>query len=249
MAAEARRLGVGLRVLESGGYDEPARQAEQIRACTTDPRTDALLVGTVSYDAFDDALRAFGRMHPVLGLVNDIDPRAVQGKVGVPWQELGRRIGRWLAARHPAGTPAVDVAWFPGPRDAGWVPIIDRGFRQAIEASAVRVAVVKWGDTGRTVQRRLVEEALDEHPSVRYLVGNGPMAEVAVSELRRRQAQSRVAIVASYVTPGVHSAIGRGRILMAVTDFPVLQGRLAVRRRARRCAASRSTPASGRRSS
>ena len=35
--------------------------------------------------------------------------------------------------------------------------------------------------------------------------------------------------MSSYVTPGVYSGLVRGRILVAVSGFPVLQGRMAVR--------------------
>jgi protein TorT len=229
MADEARRLGIGLTVRAANGYEDLEQQRARVRECTTDTRTDALLVGTVSFSGLNDLLQAYGARHPVLALVNDIDSAAVHGKIGVPWYQLGWQIGRWLAERHPAGSAPVDIGWFPGPRTAGWVPFIDRGFRAAIDDSAVRLAVVKWGDTGRSTQRRLVEDALDEQPGLRYLVGNAPMAETAVGEVRRRNLQAQIGIVASYLTPGVHDALRRGRILASVTDFPVLQGRLAIR--------------------
>ena len=229
MVEEARALGVGLRVLEAGGYEHLARQRENITQCTGDLAVDALLVGTVSFAGMNDLLAPYLAGHPVIGLVNDIDPSAVSGKVGVPWYQLGWKIGRWLAARHPAGSAAAEIAWLPGPQDADWVAFIDRGFREALAGSAVRIATVRHGDTGRSIQRQLVEEVLDAHSSLDYLVGNAPMAEAAIAELRRRQRVDTVGILASYVTPGVYSGMLRGRILASVTDFPVLQGRMAMR--------------------
>lgn len=229
MVEEARALGIGLRVLESGGYAGLARQREHVAGCLADERVDALLVGTVSFAGLDDLLAPARTRKPVLALVNDLDASVVRGKVGVPWYQLGAKIGGWLAARHPPGSAAVDIAWFPGLEDAGWVGFIDRGFRDAIAGSAVRIVSVRSGDTGRAIQRRLVEEALDAHPRLDYLVGNAPMAEAAVAELRRRGREAEVGIVASYLTPGVHSGLLRGRILVSVTDFPVLQGRMAMR--------------------
>lgn len=228
MADEARRLGIGLTMRAANGYEDLEQQRERVNECTADARTDALLVSTVSFSGLNDLLQAYGARHPVLALGNDIDSAAVHGKIGVPWYQLGWQIGRWLAERHPAGSAPIDIGWFPGPRTAGWVSI-DRGFRAAITDSAVRLAVVKWGDTGRSTQRRLVEDALDEQPGLRYLVGNAPMAETAIGEVHRRNLQAQIGIVASYLTPGVHDALRRGRILAAVTDFPVLQGRLAMR--------------------
>ena len=229
MVEEARALGIGLRVLEAGGYEHLARQRANITQCTADPAVDALLVGTVSFAGMNDLLAPYLAGHPVIGLVNDIDASVVSAKVGVPWYQLGWKIGRWLADRHPAGGAPADIAWLPGPQDADWVGFIDRGFRAALAGSAVRIATVRHGDTGRSIQRQLVEEVLDAHPKLDYLVGNAPMAEAAVAEVRRRQRADGIGIVASYVTPGVHSGMVRGRILASVTDFPVLQGRMAVR--------------------
>ncbi len=229
MVEEARALGIGLRVLEAAGYEHLDDQRERVASCIADEATDALLVGTVSFAGLNDLLGPYVARRPVLALVNDIDSGVVSGKVGVPWYQLGWKVGRWLAERHPAGSAPVEIAWLPGPQDAGWVSFIDRGFREGIARSAVRIVAVSSGDTGRAIQRRLVEEVLDAHPEIDYLVGNAPMAEVAIAELRRRGLENHVAIVSSYVTPGVYSGLLRGRILVSVTDFPVLQGRMAVR--------------------
>lgn len=229
MVEEARALGIGLRVFDAGGYEHLAHQRELVGDCLADSAVDALLVGTVSFAGLNDLLRPALANRPVLALVNDIDAGSVRAKVGVPWYQLGWKVGQWLAERHPAGSAPVRIAWFPGPQEAGWVGFIDRGFHAALAGSAVEVATVRWGDTGRSVQRQLVEDALDAHPQLDYLVGNAPMAEVAVAELLRRQRDETTGIVASYITPGVYGALARGRILASVTDFPVLQGRLAMR--------------------
>ncbi len=110
MVEEARALGIGLRVLEAGGYQHLARQRERIGSCTSDPAIDALLVGTVSFAGINDLLAPYVASHPVLGLVNDIDASVVSAKVGVPWYQLGWKIGRWLADRHPAGGAPADIA-------------------------------------------------------------------------------------------------------------------------------------------
>lgn len=228
MKEEARRLGVGLEIAESGGYHNLEEQRQQVSKALDDKNCHALLLGTVSYDGLNDLLSGHAGAKPVLALANDIAPAGVQGKIGVPWQQLGLEIGRWLAERHPAGTPSTDIAWFLGPQEAGWVGFLDAGFREGIAGSAINVAVTKWGDTGRLTQRRLVEEALEEHPGLRYLAGTAVMAEVAIAELRHKGLQDRIGLVSSYMTPGAYGGLSRGRILAAVSDFPVLQGKLAV---------------------
>lgn len=229
MTEEARALGLGLGVREAGGYGQLARQRERVAECLEDEAVDALLIGTVSRGGLNDLLAPQLDHRLVLGVVNDIDPQVVRARIAVPWYQLGWTIGRWLAARHPAGGPPARIAWIPGPADADWVGFIDRGFRTGIAGSAVNVVAERHGDTGRAIQRRLVEAVLDEQPQLDYLVGNAPMAEAAIAELRRRGREGATAIVSSYLTPAVHGGILRGRILAAVTDFPVLQGRLAVR--------------------
>ena len=229
MTEEARALGLGLGVREAGGYAQLARQRARVAECLADAAVDALLIGTVSRAGLNDLLAPQLDRRLVLGVVNDIDPQVVRARIAVPWYQLGWTIGRWLAERHPAGAPAARIAWIPGPADADWVGFIDRGFRAGIAGSAVRIVAERHGDTGRAIQRRLVEAVLDEQAQLDYLVGNAPMAEAAIAELRRRGREGATAIVSSYLTPAVHGGILRGRILAAVTDFPVLQGRLAVR--------------------
>lgn len=132
------------------------------------------------------------------------------------------------AERHPKGSPPVKVAWFPGPKGAGWVEFVERGFHAAMAASSAAVAVTKYGDTGRTNQVLLIEQALQEFPDLDYIVGSAPTAEAAVSLLRTRGLEGRVLIVSDYMTHAVYRGIYRQKMLAAPTDFPVLQGRLAV---------------------
>jgi len=141
---------------------------------------------------------------------------------------MGRVTGEFLAQRHPRGSRPVTVAWFPGPQGAGWVEFIDAGFQQGLTHSAVEIVVTKWGDTGKEIQRTLVQEVLESHPKVDYIVGNALMAEAAISTLRNRRLDDDIKIVSTYFTPAVYRGIRRGRILAAPTDAPVVQGRLSI---------------------
>ncbi|HAY09203.1 MAG TPA: TMAO reductase system periplasmic protein TorT, partial [Thauera sp.] len=94
MVDEARALGLGLRVLMGKGYENLESQRAGVSDCIADTRTDALLVGTVSFAGLNDLLRPYAAQHPVLGLVNDIDASVVRSRVGVPWYQLGWQIGR-----------------------------------------------------------------------------------------------------------------------------------------------------------
>ncbi|SED28118.1 monosaccharide ABC transporter substrate-binding protein, CUT2 family [Rhodobacter sp. 24-YEA-8] len=226
MAEEARRLGVGFTLYEAGGYPNLARQIEQAEACVA-AGADALIIGTVSYDGMTPVLTRIARTMPVIAAVNDIAPEGISAKASVPWREMGAAAGKALAARHPKGSAPVSVAWFPGPEGAGWVRFVDEGFRAALADSSARITEVRHGDTGREEQVLLIEDVLEATPWPDYLVGSGPMAEAAVSILRAR-GRDDVGIVSDYMTHAVHRGILRGKILAAPSDFPVLQGRLAV---------------------
>ena len=228
MVEEARKLGVGFRLLDAGGYPNLARQIEQIRDCIA-KGADALIVTTVSYDGLTPIMRQIAEQHiPVIAAVNDIADEGISAKAAVSWREMGRIAGQVIADRHPKGSAPVDVAWFPGPREGGWVQFVDAGFREAIDRSSARIVATEYGDTGRVVQIRLIEEVLAEHPGLSYLIGSAPMAEAAVPILRSKGLSDQIGIVSDYMTHGVYRALRRGRILAAPTDLPVLQGKLAI---------------------
>lgn len=228
MVSQAQRLGVKLKVLEAWGYGNLQRQRDLLQECARTQGVDAIVLGSVSFAGLTDLIQTISRAKPVFATVNDVADPGLSGKVGVPWYDMGYLIGKYLAARHPSGTEPVSIAWFPGPEAAGWVPFVDRGFRDAIRHSSVRIVSTGWGDTDKSLQRNLVQAALERHPDVRYLVGNAMMAEAAVSILRETGLEGRKEIVSTYFTPGVYRGIVRNKILAAPTDAPVLQGRLSI---------------------
>lgn len=228
MIDEARRLGVSLRIFEAGGYPNIERQRELLKECASTPTTDAIILGTVSFADLSDSIKQIAQRKPVLATVNDIANDGLSAKVGVPYYEMGYQIGRYIAERHRDATSPVAIAWFPGPRKAGWVPFVDRGFRAAIKGSRISIISVGWGDTDKTLQRNLVQSTLDQYPQVKYLVGNAMMAEAAVSILRERGLDERIGIASTYLTPGVYRGIVRRKILASPTDSPVVQARLSI---------------------
>ena len=227
MVQEARRLGVAFTLVEAGGYPNLERQRQQIEQCT-DEGADALIVGPVSFRGLTQSIVRIAQSMPVLATVNDIDDSGITAKSGVSWTAMGRVAGEYLAHKHKAGTEPVTVAWFPGPLGAGWVDFIETGFKRGLKGSAVEIVVTKWGDTGKEIQRTLVQEVLESHPQVDYIVGNALMAEAAISTLRNRNLENQIKVVSTYFTPAVYRGIRRGRIMAAPTDAPVMQGRISI---------------------
>jgi len=226
MVEHARRLGIGLEIVEAGGYPNLEKQKAQIETCARS--ADALIVGTVSYNGLTPLLLELSGRMPVIAAVNDIDSAGITAKSGVSWVSMGAAIGQHFAKLHPKGSRTVKVAWFPGPQGAGWVKFVEEGFQQTMAESSAELVAVKWGDTGFEVQLLLLEEVLEEHPDIDYIIGSAVTADAAVSLLRAKNLTGRIGVLADYFTHGTFRAIKRGKVLAAPTDSPVLQGRLAV---------------------
>jgi len=146
----------------------------------------------------------------------------------VSFGEMGFKAGEYVANRHPSDGGKVKVAWFPGPPGAGWVEAGNAGFQKAVAGSGVEVVETKYGDTGKETQLKLVEDTLEAHPGIKYVVGTAVTAEAAVGLLRSRGLLGDIKIMSYYFTPGVFQGIKRGQILAAPTDSSVIQGKVAI---------------------
>ncbi|MHA6644964.1 TMAO reductase system periplasmic protein TorT [Mesorhizobium sp. A623] len=226
MVEQARATGVRLTVVEAGGYPNLETQIEQIRTCSVD--ADVLIVGTVSYSGLTPTIKEIARRIPVIAAVNDIEDDGITAKAGVSWEEMGRSVGNYLARQHPRGSSPVKVAWFPGPKGAGWVKFVEAGFLGALKESSAEIVAVKWGDTGFEIQLLLLEETLEEHPDIDYIVGSALTADAAVSLLRAQGRDNQVKVLADYFTHSTFRAIYRHKVVAAPTDSPSLQGRIAI---------------------
>lgn len=228
LSSEVKRLGAQMWLYEAGGYDNLPVQIRQIEECVA-AGADGVIIGAISYHGLDGLV---ARLHqqgvPVVDLVNGMASDKIAAHSVVSFEEMGQRVGEYIARRHPQGSRPAHVAWFPGPREAGWVKDGDKGFRSALGGSAVEIIEVRYGDTGRTVQAALIRQVLDTHTDIDYIAGTAVTAGAAVKLLRIRGLSDRIKVVAYYFTPEVYREIKRGHILCAPTDSPVIQGRIAV---------------------
>lgn len=99
MVEEARRLGVGLRVHEAGGYAAQDEQARQLAECAREG-SDAILLGAVDGPALAEAIGQSPL--PVFGLVNALPPsRSSPRSVcpGIRW--AGASATGWPSAIRP----------------------------------------------------------------------------------------------------------------------------------------------------
>lgn len=225
---EAKRLGVKLQVLDAGGYTQLNNQISQIENCAAGG-AKAVVIGSISQDGLNNLVAELKKKNiPVVDAFNGIVSKDVGARVLTIPREEGERAGRYLAQKHPAGSKPVKVAWLPGPAGAGWVELFNAGFTSAIKGSAVQIAETKYGDTGKEVQSRLIEDLLQTHKDIDYVVGTAVTAEAAVPVLRARGVAGKVKVVSVYMTPGVYQGLKSKTIDASGMAPVVLTGRIAI---------------------
>lgn len=225
---EARRLGIRLSIQEAGGYGQLAVQRQQIEAALSE-KPDGLIIGAISVEGLNDLVaRAADEGIPVIDLINGLSAKQIAARSAVSFRDMGSQVGRYLQKLQAAQQRPMKVAWFPGPKNAGWVQAGDAGFKEAIQDSAIEIVDTRYGDTGSAAQGKLIDDVLDRHAdTLDVIVGTAVTAEAAVNILRTRGLSGKIKIVAYYYGPGVHRGISRGQILAAPSDRPVLQARIA----------------------
>ena len=228
VVAESERLGVKMQLVEAGGYTNLNTQISQIEDCVA-RGAEAVVIGAISFDGMNNLvseIRAKGI--PVIDVINGISSPELSAKSLVSFGEMGYKAGEYIAKLHPAGSGKVQVAWFPGPPGAGWVEAGNAGFQEAVAGSDIEVVETKYGDTGKEIQLKLVEDTLETYPDIQYIVGTSPTVEASISLLRSRGLTDQISLLAYYFTPGVFRGIRRGQVLAAPTDSAVIQGRVAI---------------------
>jgi len=145
---EAKRLGVEMQLVEAGGYTNLSKQISQIEDCVS-RGANAVVIGAISGDGLNNLIKSVAaKKVPVIDVVNGINSPDISAKSLVSFYTMGQSTGEYLAKKHPAGSPAVKVGWFPGPAGAAWVEAAHKGFMDAVKGSAVTVLDPKFGDTG-----------------------------------------------------------------------------------------------------
>jgi protein TorT len=142
---------------------------------------------------------------------------------------MGNQAGLYLRRLQRQGGQPMKVAWFPGPKGAGWVAAGDAGFREAIANNDIDIVTTQYGDTGSAAQAKLIEPVLEQHAAdLDCIAGTAVTAEVAAKILQQRGLADRITILSYYYSPGVDRGIRRGGIAAAPSDLTVLQARIAV---------------------
>ncbi|MDN3678741.1 TMAO reductase system periplasmic protein TorT [Vibrio tapetis subsp. quintayensis] len=235
MVDEAKKLGLELRVLESGGYPNIEKQQQQLIECKY-WGASAIILGTVSPNSYQGDLREMVGDIPIFATVNHLQSSrenslSIKGQVGADWYWMGYKTGKYLAKRHPKGTGKVNIAWLPGPKYRGGTKPVANGFLDAIKGSDVNIVLSLWADNDKELQRNLVQNTM-ERDDIDYIVGSAVAIEAAISELRNAGKQDQIELLSVYLSHGVYRGIRRNKVLFAPSDKMVLQGRKSVQQAA-----------------
>ncbi|HZA01765.1 MAG TPA: TMAO reductase system periplasmic protein TorT, partial [Hyphomicrobiaceae bacterium] len=213
---------------EAGGYTNLNKQISQIEDCVANG-AQAVVIGAISLTGLNNLVREVRSKNiPVIDVINGMSSPDLSAKSLVSFGEMGAKTGEYIAKLHPKGSGKVKVAWFPGPPGAGWVEAGNVGFVAAVRNSDIEIVDTKYGDTGKEVQGKLVEDVLEANPDIQYIVGTSPTSEAAVQILRDRGLEGKIKVLSYYFTPGVYENIKTGKVLAAPTDSAVIQGRIAI---------------------
>jgi protein TorT len=226
---EARRLGIRMAIYAAGGYGQLAVQRRQIEDNLKE-KPDGLIIGAISLEGLNDLVKKASDMGiPVLDLINGLSSPDIAARAAVSFWDMGHQAGTYLHRLQQKTGKPMKVAWFPGPKGAGWVAAGDAGFRDAIGNGGIEIVDTQYGDTGSAAQATLIETVIDQHGvDLDCIAGTAVTAETAVKILRRRGLADRIKLLSYYYSPGVDRGIRRGGITAAPSDMTVLQARISV---------------------
>ena len=230
--SEGRRLEQKITLFEAGGYTNLATQLNQVDDCLNN-NGDALIIGPISSNGNAKQIELIREKGiPVViiitGINTEVDANSLQSFVN-----MGYTSCKWVADQEKLNKEKTNIVWFPGPPGAGWSIASHEGCLSALEGTNIRILETNWGDTGKAIQLKLVEETLLNHasgpePDFKYIVGTGTTIEAAVGALRARKLGKKINLVSTYYTPGIDMFIKRGLISMAPSDQMISQAIIAV---------------------
>ncbi len=224
---EARRLGIKATLFSAGGYTELNKQISQFDDCMA-LNPDAILIGVISEGGMKAKIaEAREKGIKVIAIINplfDIEVDALSTG--------SNKIICGVAAEHLVNLfkdqESAKVVSLPGPQGSGWAEKCQQlGLERVIEGTNVELLEAKFGDTGKSVQLKLVEDALQTYDEIDAIFGTAVTAEAAVGALEEAGRQD-IAVMAWYINLGSVDLIKNGDIEGGVTMYEIIMSRVGV---------------------
>lgn len=233
--AEAKRANISIELKVSDNYESLNQHRQQFTELA-DSDVDALIIGSMHYRAMDKQINRVKQKHsgqdlPVIAIINDLYANEVDGKVMVPFLDMGYEAGEFIK-RHAAreGKESITVAFLPGPINAGWAPDSLMGFVHSMRDynGVFELVGPFWGGVDSQLQQQLIEKVFEGSKPVNYIVGNAVAAGKAAELIRVMGLEEDVHVVSTYYSPALEPMIQSGEVLAAPSDQTELLGRIAV---------------------
>jgi protein TorT len=225
---EGKRMGVGIDLVEAGGYTELAKQADQVENLAAQG-VDAIVLSVISYTGLDPLVEEVTKKGiPVVGLINDIRAETITAKSMPSYYLAAYSAGKFMV--EDAKGKEIDIVVLPGPGGAAWTEAGLTGIKDAIRdfKGNVNILAVKWGDTGLSVQRNLVENALQAFPKIDYMIGNGVMCYAASEVLAEAGRAKETKLVATHIAQTLYEKLKRGELAGMPNEGAVSAARVSV---------------------
>jgi protein TorT len=223
---QAKAEGVDMTLYQAGGYENLPKQLSQFDDCMASGY-DAIVIGAISEAGVTRKIKeATATGKPVISTVNPVAKAPATSKFFVDFTKMGDQTGNYLVDYLQGKTG--NVVAFPGPSGSGWAEQFLAGFKEAIKpAKNVDLLGVKFGDSGVAVQLSLIQNALQAYPNMNTIWGCAPAAEAAIGAVRQA-GRPNTLILSSYENQAMLDAMNKGEILGFATQYPVLEGRVAI---------------------
>ncbi len=222
---EAKRMGVNMTLYEAGGYENLPKQLSQFDDCMASG-FDAIVVGAISEAGLSQKFKeGIAKGKPVISTVNPVAKAETTAKMFVEFDTMGKQTGDYLVQNLKG--KGAQVVTFPGPAGSGWAESFNDGFKAAIKGTKVKLLDEKFGDSGVAVQLKLVQDALQTYPDINVIWGTAPTAEAAIGAVAE-VGRNDIMIMSSYENQAMLDALNKGEILGFATQYPVLEGRVAI---------------------
>jgi periplasmic protein TorT len=226
---EAKRLGVQVTLFEAGGYTELNKQLSQYDDCMA-LKPDAILFAAISEAGMINKVKE-GKQKGIaqISIVNTVsDAVPYDAQVYGDYAKMAESTARYLLDKYKDTKKELSVVTFPGPQGAGWAESAAKAMRDTLAGSKLKIVAEKFGDTGKTVQLSLVEDALQAFPNVDILLLNAVSAEVAPAAVQDHAMSHPVDLVSWYINDGSLRNIKSGDVEAAAMQISVPMASIGV---------------------
>ena len=226
---EAARLGVKATLFQAGGYTELNKQLSQFDDCIA-LGVDAMVIAPISEGGLRLKIEeAAAKGIVMVGLTNPIRDAPVNAAVFADYdadsEVAGRALVKYFESVGKTSARVIDFSGVPG---SGWAEDAASGWDRAFEGTGVVILEHKYGETGKTHQLKLIEDAIQAWDDIDAFVGVGVMAEVAPDVLEETGLSDQIVVAAWHLTEGVLRGIKNGTILGAAAGPQAIEPAIAL---------------------